>query len=152
MKTNKKILVFISDGKKFLSLLHNGSDLSHGGWFWFTVTGSVEEGETLEEAAKREIKEETNLNTKEIFDLNWGSIYEWFDQNYEERNLLAFIDSLEGIKLDMQEIVDYKLINLDDFVKEIRWDDNKILLKDVLENALKRNSLFKDLNLVDYRK
>lgn len=151
MKTNKKVLVFISNGEKFLSFLHNGNSPSHGGWFWFTITGSIEKGETIEEAAKREIKEETNLNVKEVFDLNWGSIYRWFNQNHEERNLIAFIDSDENIRLDMQEVVDYKWLGLGEFVDLIRWDDDKELLKKILEKALEQKQFFKKLKLIDYR-
>jgi len=63
---NKKILVFVCDGKKFLILRNNPKDPAHGGDYWFTVTGSMEKNESKKEAIKREIKEETNLDVKEI--------------------------------------------------------------------------------------
>lgn len=152
MEKNKKILVFVSNGKKLLSLLHNGKNPEHGGWFWFTITGSVEEGETIEEAAKREIKEETGLDIREIFDLNWGSVYNWFDRDHEERNLIAFVEHPDNIKLDMREVVDYKWVYLEEFINLIRWDDDKTLLKVVLKKALNKEKHFSELNIVDYRK
>ena len=53
---NKKILAFICDGEKFLLLRNNSRDLTHGGDYWFTVTGSVESDESIEDAVKREVK------------------------------------------------------------------------------------------------
>lgn len=152
MERNKKILAFITDGKRMLSFLHNGNDPEHGGWFWFTVTGSIEEGETPEQAAAREIKEETNIDINDVFDLNWGSIYNWFDKEHEERNLIVFVNDLHNIKLDMREVVDYKWTDLDEFVDLIRWDGDKELLKNILEKGIKKEKYFTKLNLVDYRK
>jgi 8-oxo-dGTP pyrophosphatase MutT (NUDIX family) len=74
---NKKILAFVCDGEKFLLLRNNSKDPTHGGDYWFTVTGNVEANESIEETVKREIKEETNLDVSEIFNLNWGSVYFW---------------------------------------------------------------------------
>ena len=152
MERNKKILVFVSDGKRILALLHNGKDSKHGGWFWFTITGSIEKEETYEQAVAREIKEETNLDTKEVFDLNWGSIYRWFNREHEERNFIAFVKNISNLKLDMKEVVDYRWLNLDEFINLIRWDDDKELLKKVLQKALKKERYFKKLALVDYTK
>lgn len=74
---NKKILAFVCDGKRFLALRNNSQDPSHGGDFWFTVTGSIEKDENEKGAIKREVKEETDLDVKGVLDLNWGSIYSW---------------------------------------------------------------------------
>jgi len=152
MERNKKILVFVTDGKRMLSFLHNGKDPEHGGWFWFTITGSIEKGETPEQAAIREIKEETNIDVTDVYDLNWGSIYNWFEKEHEERNLIAFVEDISNLKLDMREIVDSKWVCLDEFVDLIRWDDDKELLKNVLEKAMKKERYFTKLNLIDYRK
>jgi NADH pyrophosphatase NudC (nudix superfamily) len=60
---NKKILVFVCKREKFLLLRNNSQDPSHGGDYWFTVTGSVEKNEGKEEAIKREV-----LFEKEMID------------------------------------------------------------------------------------
>ena len=67
---NKKILSFIYNKKKnkFLILKTNGDEPEvHGKSHWFTTTGSVEKEESYEEAVRREVKEETDLDVKEIY-------------------------------------------------------------------------------------
>jgi len=147
---NKKILAFISDGRKFLLLRNNSKDPAHGGDYWFTVTGSVEQDETLERAVKREVKEETNLNVTEIFDLKWGSIYSWGEEDHSENNFLAFVKK-EKVVLN-EENVDSQWLGLIDFIKKINWDLNKEELKKVLEKALNRELYFKKEKIDDFRK
>ena len=50
---NKKILVLVHNGEKFLLLRNNSEDLAHGGDYWFTVTGSIETNEYPEDAIRR---------------------------------------------------------------------------------------------------
>jgi len=147
---NKKILAFISDGRKFLLLRNNSKDPAHGGDYWFTVTGSVEQDETLERAVKREVKEETNLNVTEIFDLKWGSIYSWGEEDHSENNFLAFVKK-EKVVLN-EENVDSQWLGLIDFIKKINWDLNKEELKKVLEKAVNKELYFNKEKIEDFRK
>jgi len=147
---NKKILAFIYDGENFLLLRNNSKDPAHGGDFWFIVTGSLEKGENKEDAVKREVKEETNLNTYEIFDLKWGSIYSWGGEDHSEKNFLTFVKK-EKVTLS-EEHVDFKWLNLDDFIKKIKWDLDKEELRKVLQKAVKKELFFKKEKKEDYRK
>jgi len=147
---NKKILAFICDGKKFLLLRNNSKDPTHGGDFWFTVTGSVEVDESIEETVKREIKEETNLEVSKIFNLNWGSIYSWHGEDHSENNFLAFVKK-EKVILN-EEHVDFEWLNLDDFIRKINWRLNKEELRKVLQKAIKRELFFKKEKIDDFRK
>ena len=147
---NKKILAFVCGGKEFLLLRNNSKDPSHGGDFWFTVTGSVEQGETIEDAVRREVKEETNLNVAEIFDLKWGSVYSWSGEDHSENNFLVFVKK-EKVLLN-EEHVDSEWLNLNDFIKRINWDLNKEELKQVLLKAIKRDLFFKKEKIDDFRK
>jgi len=147
---NKKILAFVYDGKKFLLLRNNPENPAHGGDYWFTVTGSVEADESIEDAIKREVKEETNLNVSKIFDLKWGSIYSWGGQDHSENNLLVFVKK-EKIILS-EEHVDFEWLSLDNFIKKIKWDLNKEELKKVLEKAIKKELFFKKEKIDDFRK
>lgn len=132
----QKILSFITDGKKFLALRNNPDEPEkHGGDFWFTVTGSIELNESREEAVKREISEETGIYVKKTIDLNWSSRYEWQGEDCEEYNFVAFVKHTDKITLN-EEHIEYKWLPLDDFVKLIRWDDDKQVLKEVLEKSL----------------
>jgi len=147
---NKKILAFVFDGEKFLLLRNNAKDLSHGGDYWFIVTGSIKADESLEDAIKREVKEETNLNVSEIFDLKWGSVYSWGGEDNSESNFLVFVKK-EKVILN-EEHVDFEWLNLDDFIKKIKWDLNKEELRKVLQKAIKNELFFKKEKIDDFRK
>jgi len=147
---NKKILAFVCDGEKFLLLRNNSKDPAHGGDYWFTVTGSVEADEPIEDTVKREVKEETNLDVSEIFDLKWGSVYSWSGEDHSENNYLAFVNDGE-VTLN-EEHVDFEWLSLEDFIKKINWDLNKKELKKVLGKAIKKELFFKKEKIDDFRK
>ena len=116
---NKKVLAFIYNEKKRKFLILKTGDSNeelHGPSEWYTVTGSVEKGESHENAVKREVKEETNLEVKEVYPLQWGCIYEWQGEEHEELYFIAFADS-ENVKLDNIEVINYKWLDLDEFVE-----------------------------------
>ena len=147
----KKILSFITDGKKFLALRNNPEDPDrHGGDFCFVVTGGVDDGEDYDAAVSREVKEETGLDVKEVFDLNWGSVYKDWEGVCRELNFVSFADSHQAVILDAVEVVEYKWLSLDDFVSLIRWDDDKSLLKEVLKRALRKGRYFQKLEVKKY--
>jgi 8-oxo-dGTP pyrophosphatase MutT (NUDIX family) len=145
----KKILTFVVHGKKILAL-YSEPHPKHGEGGWFVVTGAIEKGESAEDAVKREVKEETGLLVKEIFSLNWGSIYDWRGDICEEYNFVSFIKP--GKIVLNEEHSKYKWLDIDNFTKIIRWDDDKKLLKKVLEKALNKEIYFKELIIKDYRK
>ncbi|MBM3247043.1 NUDIX domain-containing protein [Candidatus Pacearchaeota archaeon] len=147
---NKKILAFVCGGKEFLLLRNNSKDPSHGGDFWFTITGSVEKDEAIEDTIRREVKEETNLNVSEILDLKWGSVYSWGGEDHSENNFLVFVKK-EKVILN-EEHVDYEWLNLNDFLKKIKWDLNKEELKKVLKKAVNKELYFKKEKIDDFRK
>lgn len=151
---NKKILAFIYNKrkKKFLILKTGDSDEKiHGKSKWFTTTGSVENKESYETAVKREVLEETGLIVKEVYDLKWGCRYKWQNRIHEELYSVAFIDS-DKVKLDNVEVIDSKWLSLSKFVDLLSWDDDKELLRKVLEKALDKKQYFKKQEIKDYRK
>jgi len=149
---NQKILAFIYDikNKKFL-ILKTAESLEevHGPSKWFTVTGEVESKETIGQAVKREVKEETNLDVIDLFSLNWGSIYDWNKNTYKELNYIAFVE--DGEVVLNEEHIEFEWLKLDEFVKRISWGDDKELLKTILYKAVNKKLYFSKLNLIDYR-
>ena len=141
----KKILAFVFDGEKFLALRNNPTNPEHGGDFWFVVTGEVEPGESHEDAVRREVKEETGLDIVDIFYLNWGSLYNLNETEYEEHNFIAFVGNGD-VKLN-EENVDYKWLDLDDFVSKIKWLADKSELKQVLKAGINKKLIFNKLKL-----
>jgi len=146
----QKILSFVVYNGKFLALRNNSKSIKHGGDFWFIVTGSVEDKETVKDAVKREIKEETGLDVNEIFPLNWRSIYSWNNNDYEEENFIVFVNKC-AVKLN-EEYTEFKWLNIDEFIDIMKWDSNKRILKKVLELGLKRKNFFKKIKIEDFRK
>lgn len=128
----QKILTIIYNPKinKFLLLKMQKHPYHSPTGGWFTVTGGVKSNEDPLNAVIRELKEETGLNAIKIFNLNWGSTYNWKGKEFIEANYLSFVNETE-ITLN-EEHSDYKWLDLDDFIKKIDWYDNKELLKKVL--------------------
>lgn len=146
----RKILTFVVNGRKFLALemTKHPEHAPEGGWF--VVTGGVEENESSEDAVTREVLEETGLDVEETILLNWGSVYEWRGELCEEQNFIAFAKSEEVIL--NEEHSKYEWLNLNEFIKKINWDDDKELLKKVLEKAIKKEKYFDKMNVKDYRR
>ena len=146
----RKILTFVvNDGKLLaLEMTKHPEHAPEGGWF--VVTGGVEENESYENAVAREILEETGLEAEEIISLNWGSVYEWGDELCKEQNFIAFVKP--GKVILNEEHSRYDWLEIDDFVESIKWDDNKRLLKKVLEKALNKEKYFDKITFKDYRR
>lgn len=66
---HKKLLLMCADDPKTTAV-----DGSYYGKFWFPIGGEIEPGESLKDAAIRELKEETGLNKE---DVTFGPIV-WF--------------------------------------------------------------------------
>lgn len=138
-----KILSFIVNEENEILLLHNNPiDPIHGGDFWYTVTGGFEDyDQSGEDVVKREVKEETNLDVKEVLYLNW--IFKYTDKgiNCTEYAYISLVKK-EKITLDITENIEYVWCDLDDFIKRIRWFGNLKLLKEVLCCGMKREKFF----------
>lgn len=108
------VLVLIYTKNKDILILkkNNGKDM------WQSVTGSVNDGESVDDAAKREVFEETGLNTDNIINCNKQYIFEiyemWrykYDDNVThntEHVFLLELDERKDIVIDKEEHVSYE--------------------------------------------
>lgn len=147
---NKILSFIINDDNKILLLHNNPLDPTHGGDFWYTVTGGFEDyDKTAEDVVKREIKEETALDVKEVLYLNWLLKYQDKGLNCIEYVYISFVDS-SNITLDESENIGYEWCDIDDFVKKIRWFGNLELLKKVLIDGMNRKVYFHEEKIENY--
>jgi 8-oxo-dGTP pyrophosphatase MutT (NUDIX family) len=133
MKIKKKILAIIyrkrNKGIEFLALRNNPTDIKYGGDHYFVVTGGVEKNETLEDAVKREIDEETGIkNFIKITDLD--KICEYTCEGEagflcKEAEFLVEVD--DEVSHLSEEHLSYKWLGRDAFVKLIAWNDKNDL-------------------------
>lgn len=99
--------VFVTKGGKVL--LNKRKDDSHGDGTWSVSGGHLEFGEDLEHAARREVKEETGVNVKNLrFVGVTNDVYKKEKKHYI--TIFYIADFASG-----------KIKNSDEFSKEWRW-------------------------------
>ncbi|MFB6319481.1 NUDIX domain-containing protein [Saccharicrinis sp. FJH54] len=102
-------VIFNPDGKVLLCKSHKWNDQ------YIIPGGHIELGETMEEALKREVLEETGL---EIYDIELVSLTETvYDRSFHERKHFIFIDYT--CRTDSTHVV------LNDEAEEYEWVDLK---------------------------
>ena len=141
----KKILAFIKNkDNKLLLLKGSKDDPQFHESFWYTVTGAKEnEDSSLIDTVIREVKEETNLDVKNICYLNWIFTYRSLGVECEEYIFICEGNQKMKIILN-EENIDYKWVGIEEFVNTIKWYDNKETLKEVLKLALNNVQYFKE--------
>ena len=139
----EKIFSFIvNENKELLLLKGSPNDPQFKKSLWYVVTGECEDiDNTKEDTVKREIKEETNLNSKKILYLNWIFKYMSLGCKCTEYAFITFVNK-ENIILN-EENLDYEWCNIDEFIKKIDWFGDKNILKVVLTKALNGELYFK---------
>jgi len=97
--------------------------------FWQPVTGGMEEGETREEALRREIMEETGV--KNIVAVIEGLYYfEFSDPDpYQEYVYGVEVSPSEEIMLDGREHSEYRWCSFQDALQLLHWKENKAALR-----------------------
>ncbi len=108
---------------------------------WTPPGGAIEKGETYEEAAIREIKEESNMEVLHIECIGYQDI-ELPDENRIVRQFRMFciVKPYGNFESDPDgDILEIKLINPDDYKKYIRWGE---VGDHLMKQALKLKSEF----------
>ncbi len=136
IKMKEKILSFIiNDEGKLLLLKGNEKDPQLKKSIWYVVTGSTEDcDKNLEEAVKREVKEETNLDVIKLMDMDWTFKYNSLGTYYVEK---AYISKVNDNKVILnEESTDYEWLDLGEFIAKIDWFYDKKELENKLKETL----------------
>ncbi len=99
---------------------------------YYVVTSGIEDGESPEVAARREVKEEVGIGPKYVVDLKRDLTYKdaLDGKTYVEHCFAAKIGD-EAIKLN-EEHIDYKWVDEPEFVKTIWWENDRQILQDLI--------------------
>ena len=104
---------------------------------WGLPKGHVEEGETEEQTAIREVKEETNVDVIVNTNLRYSMVYS--PKEDVEKEVVYFIakNTSNDCKPQLEEVQEMKWLDIDNAINTITYENSKDLLRKVK----------KDLNL-----
>ena len=122
---DETVLAYIFKQDKVLMLYRNKkkNDINEGKWMG--VGGHIEKGETPDQALKREVKEETNLDVKEYQLL--GVIY-FSTGEYHEKMYLYKVNEAVGELIECNE-GDLSYIDKKDLLSLNMWEGDRIFLQ-----------------------
>lgn len=132
MKLEKSCGSIVLNNNQVLLVKHNAGH-------WDFPKGHVEEGETLEETAIREVKEETNVLIEVI------SNYRYVTRYSPKENVLKDVIYFLGkplsndLKNQEEEVSEVKFVDIDQALSLITYDNSKKILKKLLQDLKKDN-------------
>ncbi len=107
------------------------------GSFWQNVTGSVDNEESFEQAAMRELTEETGINLEKSQEYIKSLESEFFFTDRKDRRVQELVYFYHGPKWDIQmceEHVDYTWLNASEIARDkYKYESNYQALKKSLE-------------------
>jgi putative (di)nucleoside polyphosphate hydrolase len=114
---------------------------------WQLPQGGVEEGETIEQAALRELQEEAGLSdcqvlghSKKVYQYDFPPSFRRFRPDNVCGQRIEYIFTLAKpnaqVKVDEKEINDYKWIGIEDLTKYVRREEYLTLVRELYEEAL----------------
>lgn len=125
MKTNRQVEIFLfkhtREGVRFLMLKRNPQK----GGFWQPVTGGVHEGETDEQAALREVLEETGIQATNLLDTAFT-----FEYKHENKVIHEHVFGLEvpenaAVQLSSEHTKLVWATKTEALDKYLKWTENK---------------------------
>lgn len=127
---DKTVLVYIEKDESYLMLYRNKkkNDLNKGKWVG--IGGHIEIGESKEQAAYREVKEETGLT---LLNLDYRGDVVFSNEDYEEIMYLFYSNKFEGELIECDE-GELRFIKIKDLDKINMWEGDKYFLDLIKKN------------------
>ena len=147
MSMDKTVQVYIKKGNSYLLLYRNKkkNDMSEGKWL--APGGHVEIGESIEEAARRETKEETGLfiHSQKLC----GEVH-FVNDDYEEMMYIFLTEDFSGQLIECNE-GELKWISIKDMYSLPMWEGDKAYLPLLEKNSpyFKLKIRYKNKTFVD---
>lgn len=116
--------IVLNEKKEILLILHNPGH-------WGLPKGHVEDGETEEQTAIREVKEETNIDVEVNTNYRYSMVYS--PKEDVEKEVILFIakNISNSCKPQLEEVQDIKWLDIDNAIETITYDNSKELLRKV---------------------
>lgn len=137
-KTQKKIQkiqvwIFVVGPTQSLQVLLFKTTPARGG-FWQPVTGKVEDGESFEAAALREVAEETGMHQGlTLIDLEYHFQFKTHDgRSAQEQCYAVYLDRKQMPMLDAREHVDFLWTTSEKALEMLKYDTNRQALQRLL--------------------
>ena len=123
MKQEKSCGCIVINEKNEILLVHH--NLGH----WDFPKGHMEAGETEEQTARREVKEETNIDI--MIDQNYRYTTSYSPKEGIMKEVVYFLASNidNDQKPQIEEVSEVKWFKFNDAIKMITFDNSKIILK-----------------------
>ena len=120
-------IIFRRNGSRIEYLLLKRLPERNG--FWQPVTGGMEEGETRDEALRREVMEETGVRNM-VAVIEGLYYFEFSDPNLNQEYVCGVeVPSSEEIVLDPKEHSEYRWCSFQEALQLLHWKENKEALR-----------------------
>lgn len=128
---HRTVLCYLRKDDCYLLLLRNKKKNDYNQGKWIGVGGKIEQNETIDEAAIREVKEETGLD---VHSLSLAGEAVFINDDYEEIMYVYEITDFSGTLIDCNEGV-LKWIPIKDIYLYPMWEGDKAFLPLLINHA-----------------
>lgn len=148
--TRLATICYIDNGKQLLMLHRNKQKDDHHFGKWISVGGKFEPGETPEECAIREIKEETGLTVKQMT-MRGIIIFPEFTPEHDWYSYVFHVTEFEGKLIECDEGT-LEWVNYEDVMSKPTWEGDYIFLQWVLDHSpfFSAKFVYQDEVLIDH--
>ncbi len=128
MKQEKSCGAIVLNSNNEILLVH------HNSGHWDFPKGHVEAGETEEQTAIREVKEETNIDV--IIDKNYRYTTSYSPKEGVMKEVVYFLANNvdDDKKPQLSEVNEVRWFNLEEAIKTITFDNSKIILNQLKQD------------------
>ncbi len=129
MKKEKSCGCVIVDDNKVLLVKHNAGH-------WDFPKGHIENNETEEQTALREVKEETNIDVVIIPGYRYTIEYSPKENVLKEVVFFLANKISDELKPQESEISDIRWVEVNEAIEQITYDDSKNILRKIIKEVL----------------